>query len=89
MFQPCDLAKVPYYYINEADPYNEEKDEYNLVTEMKDGLSKPLEQIVDRVNLLGYTMQYARREFEHFSQLSEIDTSEFSFDELAEALANH
>lgn len=87
LFQPCDLAKVPYYYIDEGDPYNEEKDEYNLVAEMKDGLSKPLEQIIDRVNLLGYTMEYARREFEHVSRLSGIDTSEFSFDELAEALA--
>ena len=87
LFQPCDIAKVPYYYVDEDNPYNEEKDEYNLVTEMKDGLSKPLEQVIERVDLLGYTMEYARREFEHTCRLSDFDTNELSFDELAEALA--
>lgn len=87
LFQPCDLANVPYYYNNEEDPFNEEKDEYNLVTEIKDGLTKPLEQVIERVNLLGYTMEYARREFEHMCQLNDFDTKELSFDELAKALA--
>ena len=81
------LQRFPITTVDEENPYNEENDEYNLVTEMKDGLSKPLEQVIERVDLLGYTMEYARREFEHISRLSDFDTNEMSFDQLGEALA--
>lgn len=89
LFQSGDLVQVPYYYVNEDDPYNESDDEYdrNLVTVMKDGLSKPLEQVIERVDLLGYTMKCARREFENQSRLNSFDTDRFSFEQLAEALA--
>ena len=64
-----------------------EEYEYNLVAVMKDGLSKPLDQVMERINLLGYTMNHARREFEYVSRLNNFDTGKFSFEQLAEALA--
>ena len=89
LFQPTDLAQVPYYYVDEKNPQKEGggKYEYNLVTEYKDGLSKPLGQVIERINLLGHTLAYARREFEFLSHLNSFDTDKFNFDQLAEALA--
>jgi HEPN/Toprim N-terminal domain 1 len=89
LFQTTDLSQVPYYYVDEENPHKEGGNEYefNLVTENKDGLSKPLSQVIERINLLGYTMKYARREFEFLSHLSDFDTEKFSFEELAKALA--
>ena len=54
---------------------------------LKDGLSKPLDQVLERINLLGYTMNYARREFKSVAQLTDFDSEKFSFEQLAEALA--
>ena len=89
LFQPCDLAQVPYYYVDEDDPYSEGAgaSEYNIVTVMKDGLSKPLKQVMERIDLLGYTMNHARREFEYVSRLNGFDSTKFRFEQLAEALA--
>ena len=42
---------------------------------------------MERIDLLGYTMNYARREFEYLLQLSDFDTTEFKFEQLAEALS--
>ena len=39
------------------------------------------------MNLLGYTMNHARREFEYVSRLTGFDTDKFSFEQLAESLA--
>lgn len=90
LFQPTDLAQVPYYYV--AGGRERVRDEhgnydFDLVTEYKDGLSKPLWQVIERINLLGHTMEYARLEFEYLSHLNRFDTEKFSFDQLAEALA--
>lgn len=89
LFQPSDLAQVPYYYVDWNHPHNKEEGEYerHIDTVFKDGLSKPLDQVIERINLLGYTMNYARREFEHVAQLTEFDSQKFSFEQLAQALA--
>lgn len=87
LFQRTDLAQVPYYYVDEANPENEDGS-YNLVAEYKDGMSKRLADVIDRINLLGYTPAYARREFEYLSQLNGFETETFSFDDLAHALAS-
>jgi hypothetical protein len=86
LFQPADVTQVPYYYVDEDDPENEDG-EYNLITEYKIGLSKPLSQVLERVNLLGHTLTYARREFEYLSLLNNFDKTKFTFDQLAEGLA--
>ena len=83
-FQPSDLTQVPYYYVDENE-LDENGD--NLITEFKDGLSKPLVQVIDRVNLLGYTSRYAHQEFEFVSRLHGLDCGKFRFDDLAGSLA--
>ena len=54
LFQPTDLAKVRYYYVKEdgetyVDEWGEERRELEAV--LKDGVSKPLAQVVDRIEL--------------------------------------
>ena len=87
LFQPCDLAQVPYYYMDENDILNRETGGYNLVRETKDGLSKPLDQVIERLDLLGYTETFARKEFEFFAHCYELDQDELSFEQLARTLA--
>jgi len=87
LFQSTDIAEVPYYYVDENDPQNEDG-EYNVITEYKVGLSKPLTQVVERITLLGHTLKCARREFDYFSLLNSFDRTKFSFDQLAQALAS-
>lgn len=87
LFQRTDLAEVPYYYVDESNPENEDGS-YNLVTEYKEGMSKRLVDVIDRINLLGHTPAYARREFKYLSQLNGFETKTFSFDDLAHALAS-
>jgi hypothetical protein len=43
---------------------------------------------VERITLLGHTLKYARREFDYLSLLNGFDKRRFSFDQLAQALAN-
>ncbi len=69
LYQPTDLVQVPYYYVDEENPHKEggREDEYNLIA-YKDGLSsKPLGEVIERIDLLGYTMAYARLEFDYLS----------------------
>ena len=89
LFQATDVANVPYYYVDPETPYKDDSsdDEYNVITEMKRGLSKPLSQVVDRINLLGHTLECAHHEFQFLSRLNEFDAEKFGFSQLAEALA--
>jgi HEPN/Toprim N-terminal domain 1 len=61
--------------------------DFDPVTEYKEGLSKPLWQVIERIHLLGYTMAYAKLEFEYLSHFNSFDTDKFSFDQLAEGLS--
>jgi hypothetical protein len=89
LFQPSDLTEVPYYYVDEANPHKEggAEHEYNLVTHYKEGMSKPLGQVIERINLLGHTLAYSRQEFEALSRFNSFDLDQFNFDQLAQALA--
>jgi len=90
LFQHTDLTQVPYYYVAEgSDGVEDEHGDYNfdLVAEHKVGLSKPLGEVIERINLLGNTLEYVKLEFEYLSHLNRFDTEMFSFDQLAEALA--
>ena len=89
LFQAGDFGEVPYYYAAGEVFFKEgqEEREFDVATEMGDGLSKPLVEVIDRMELLGYSMNYARREFEHVCRMTHVDTNKFSFEQLAEALA--
>ncbi|MCY4597761.1 MAG: HEPN/Toprim-associated domain-containing protein [Bryobacterales bacterium] len=87
LFQPSDLSTVPYYYADPRQPYRDDEGAFNLVTTHKEGLSKPLHQVLERVNLLGHTLEAARHEYESAASLHGIDPEKLSFDQLAKALA--
>jgi hypothetical protein len=87
IFQSSDLIKVPYYYFDEDNPMKDDgSGDYNLITELKDGLSKHLSEVVERINLLGYSFEYARKEFQFVTELGDVDLSKFNFEYLSEAL---
>ena len=93
LFQPGDLTKVPYWYVDDKTPIADDDADvesrergYRLKAEYQDGLSKPLTQVIERIGLLGYTTRYARREFHYLSQLNGFDETDFPFDQLADAL---
>lgn len=78
-----DVADVPYFYAGD------EKDDgsWEIVTELKEGLSKPLCEVKDRLELLGITLAYCEKEFEALAQLNDFDINEFPFSRLRLALA--
>lgn len=83
-----DVAAVPYYYaraeygIDVADDAN-----YVPTIEMREGLSKPLPLVIDRLNLLGHTFDQCEQEFAFLAGLNGFDVEEFTFEALREALA--
>ncbi|MFO1018397.1 MAG: HEPN/Toprim-associated domain-containing protein [Hyphomonadaceae bacterium] len=79
----ADVQQVAYYYAGD------ERDDgtYDVVVEYKEGLSKPLHQIVDRLNLLGHTIESARREYSYIAELNSFDEKSFPFEKLQSALA--
>ena len=91
LFQPTDLAQVPYYYVKEdGETYIDSsgQERYELFAEYKDGVSKPLGQVVDRIELLGHTLEHCEREFEYLSGLNSFDNQLFTFEELKQALVS-
>ena len=91
LFQLNDLAQVPYYYVKEGgetyvDSTGQER--YELFAEYKDGMSKPLGQVVDRIELLGYTMEHCKHEFEYLAEFNTFDDQRFAFEELKQALVS-
>lgn len=96
LFQITDLAQVPYYYVDyhddnfkHAKKYVDESGEerYQLITKYKQGASKPLWQVLDRMRLLGWSFGACEREFEYLAELNEFDTARFTFEEFKRALA--
>ena len=81
LFQISDLTQTPHHYVKDEDP------DRQIVVEARDGLSKPLDQVIERADLLGYTMKHARREFENIADRHRIDERKFRFEQLAECLA--
>ena len=91
LFQPTDLAQVPYYYVKEGgqtsvDSSGEER--YELFAEYKHGMSKPLGQVIDRIELLGHTLEQSKREFASLSEFNAFDDQRFTFEELKQALVS-
>lgn len=86
LFQTSDVALVPYYYAgDEIEGENGERD-WEVITEIKDGLSKPLGKVIDRINLLGHTPAVCEKEFAALAEFNGFDAASFTFDNLREAL---
>jgi hypothetical protein len=88
LFQETDVADVPYYYVGEelAEPAPDGR-KWGIVAEYKEGLSKPLPQVLERLTLLGYSKRYAQKEFEQLLQMHDCQSAGVSFDILRRALA--
>jgi hypothetical protein len=63
LFQAGDLSQVPYYYKGKENAVPNGEPDWEVITELKDGLSKPLWQVIDRINLLGHTRAVCEHEF--------------------------
>ena len=78
LFQPGYFAEVPYYHIDrqsEAEPdepgevvETEEGYRWKLITEQREGYSRPRRTVIDRIEMLGYTEAYSRREFAYLAR---------------------
>jgi len=88
-FQASDVAAVPYYYVADGSDYVDAKGEtkWKLNVVYKEGLSKPLVEVKDRIELLGHTIAHCREEFMYLAGLNDFDSDVFEFDALREALA--
>ena len=87
LFQPCDLSQIPYYYAGAKKRTDTGEPDWEVITEMKDGLSKPLTQVIDRINLLGHTAAVCEKEFASLATFNEFDVEAFPFRSLQQALA--
>lgn len=89
LFQSNDLKDVPYYYVDEGSQRPTKTGvnaQTKLKTVYKEGLSKPLNQIVDRIDLLGHTLAHCAKEFAYLAQLNDFDETRFQFEQLRGAL---
>lgn len=85
----ADVANVPYYYAGEEDGTAfEGSTKSKALVEYKEGLSKPLPLVVDRLELLGHTFDHCEKEFVFFAQLNDFDEEHFTFAALGDALAS-
>jgi hypothetical protein len=82
-FQTTDVTPVPYYY--GGSDYVDAKGEksWKISVEYKEGLSKPLCEVKDRIELMGHTIAHCRQEFMHLADLNDFDVEVFEFDSLA------
>jgi hypothetical protein len=87
LFQAGDVMQVPYYYAGEEILRPDGTRDWDIVTEMQEGLSKPLTHVADRINLLGHTEAVCECEFSSLAVFHEFDPSTFSFADLRTALA--
>jgi hypothetical protein len=79
LFQQSDLALIPYCCYEEHP--------------IRDAMSKPLGQVIDRLELLGFTLAHCEREFdlqqrddERIHQMIGYELEHCSFDELKRQL---
>jgi hypothetical protein len=83
----ADVAQVPYYYAGDSIGSDFEGDpEFETIVEYKEGLSKPLNEVADRLQLLGYTYSQCEKEFSYIAEINRFDETHFRFEDLRFAL---
>jgi hypothetical protein len=87
LFQAGDVMQIPYYYAGKEIVGPDGKPDWEVIIEMQEGLSKPLSQVIDRINLLGHTTAVCEREFSTLASFNGFDPNSFSFSDLRTALA--
>ena len=88
LFQEPDVADFPYFYAGGGELPEPTPDgkQWEVVTELKEGLSKPLPEVIDRMNLLGYSKRYAEAEFKQVMSMGDSESSGLTFELLHKAL---
>jgi hypothetical protein len=87
LFQVTDVMDVPYYYAGDEYLDAAGKQEWKVLIKKKEGLSKKLSEVKERIELLGHTLNVCRQEFISLAELNDFDSEVFRFDELQKALA--
>lgn len=83
-----DIANIPYYYAGNQVGIDFESDTiWEPIVELKEGLTKPLPLVIDRINLLGHTFDQCEKEFLFRAQFNDFDPDRFTFSQLRDALA--
>ena len=83
LFQEDDIKPVPSYYAGPDWPEGEP------IVEMHEGLGKPLRHVVDRIELLGYTLAAVEHHYGELRRLHGLnDDNPIPFAELRAALKN-
>ena len=60
--------------------------QWEVITELKEGLSKPLPEVICRMNLLGFSKRYAEAEFKQVMMMANSESSGLTFELLHKAL---
>ena len=81
LFQSTDLKKVPSYFAGDDWPDEEP------TIEMCEGFGKPLGDVVDRLELLGYTLPAVEHHYRELHNLHGLSEQPLPFDRLRQALA--
>ena len=81
LFQRSDVKPVASYYASEDWP------DGDPIVEMNEGLSKPLGDVRDRLELMGYTLRAVEHHYEKLHQFHKISDRPIPFSHLQEALA--
>jgi hypothetical protein len=81
LFQSGDLKPVPTYYAPDDWPDGEP------IVDMNEGFGKPLGQVVDRLELLGFTIRAVEHHYAQLHQFHGLSEQPIPFDELKKALA--
>jgi hypothetical protein len=82
-----DVTDVPFYYVGEEDGTDfEAVTKWKPLIEFKEGLSKPLTLVIERLNLLGHTYEQCAKEFAFLARLNDFDDTRFTFAALRDAL---
>ncbi|HET6161501.1 MAG TPA: HEPN/Toprim-associated domain-containing protein [Dongiaceae bacterium] len=89
LFQTSNVTNIPYYYAgaDKPDPVAPSERAWEIIVEHKEGLSKPLAEVIDRINLLGHTPLVCEEEFRWLADLNDFDAAVFKFSDLQKALA--
>jgi HEPN/Toprim N-terminal domain 1 len=87
LFQSNDTAQIPYYYAGQEIEGADGAPDWEVITELKEGLSKPLAQVIERINLLGHTHSVCEAEFAALAEFNGFDATTFSFSDLRQALS--
>jgi HEPN/Toprim N-terminal domain 1 len=84
-----DVSDVPYYYAGDEDGIDfEGHKKWKTIVEFKEGMQKPLMQVIDRLNLLGHTHSQCENEFACLAQFNGFNDSHFTFAMLQDVLAS-